>query len=190
VKNINEQLDLLLPDSAVSESKLQDPADLENLAEKHLQKLGLDSLAEKLEIIWNPRMRSTAGKAHWPSAKIELNPLLQKISQEEIERTFLHELAHLLAYHRHGVKNIRAHGSEWQQACEDLGIPGEAVTHKLPLPRRQLRRRWRYRCPHCHHQFKRVRKYSVKVACYRCCLKNNNGRYHPMFHLVEEPLDS
>ena len=39
--------------------------------------LGLKNLAGKLSVVWNPRMRSTAGRAFWPEGKIELNPKLK-----------------------------------------------------------------------------------------------------------------
>lgn len=184
----SDQLELPLPEEQRRwPGEGRDEA-LGGLAKKALAALSADELAEKVEVVWNPRMRSTAGRAHWPSARIELNPFLQKISAEEVERTMLHELAHLLAYFRHGVRTIRAHGPEWQKACRDLGIAGESVTHQLPLPRRRMRRRWRYKCPHCHLHFDRVRRYRVKVACRHCCRKKNGGKYHPLFHLVEERL--
>jgi len=38
--------------------------------------LGLPTLARRVEVHWNLRMRTTAGRASWPDRIIELNPRL------------------------------------------------------------------------------------------------------------------
>ena len=154
-----------------------------------LRKLGLDALAEKLTVIWNPRMRTTAGRAFWPDGKIELNPKLQEIAPDEVRGTLLHELAHLVAYARAGRRRISAHGPEWRLACADLGIPGERATHSLPLPGRTMRKKWRYTCPGCGEGFDRVRKMKRSAGCYACCKEHNGGYYHRKFRLIENQLD-
>jgi len=151
---------------------------------KLLKSFGFPEIADALVVEWNPRMRSTAGRAYWGSGRIELNPKLMDISLEEAERTFLHELAHLLAHARAGQRKIMPHGVEWRQACVDLGIPGESVTHSLPLPRRTMKRKWLYYCPVCGDMVTRVRKMKRRVACHACCKKHNGGRYHKKFKLV------
>ena len=153
-----------------------------------LESMGLIDLAGKVSVRWNGRMRSCAGRATWPVALIELNPKLVEISREEVRRTMLHELAHLVAYERNGNRRIQAHGIQWQQACADLGIPGERATHELSLPSRTLKRRWHYYCPSCEASFERVRKFKSRVACYDCCRKVNQGYYHEDFRLREMKL--
>ncbi|MFK7911930.1 MAG: SprT-like domain-containing protein [Akkermansiaceae bacterium] len=153
-----------------------------------LTELGLDSMAGNVKVLWNQRMRTTAGRAFWPEGKIEMNPKLEQIAPDEIRQTMLHELAHLVAYERAGRKRISAHGPEWRQACADLGIPGERATHSLPLPGRKMKRRWRYSCPACGEGFDRVRKMKRYAGCYPCCLKHNGGYYHKDFRLVETSL--
>lgn len=143
--------------------------------------------AEKITVTWNARMRSTAGRAFWPAARVELNPKLVAISLDEVRQTLLHELAHLLAYHRNG-RRIAPHGVEWQQACADLGIPGESVTHKLPLPRRQQQKKWRYRCPSCQQGFDRVRQMKNAAACLSCCKRHNGGRFTKKFLLEAQKI--
>ena len=150
--------------------------------------LNLEKLAARVSVRWNSRMRSCAGRATWPEGLIELNPRLVEISGEEVKRTILHELAHLVAYERNGSRRISAHGMEWRQACADLGIPGERATHELSLPSRTLKRRWRYLCPACETSFERVRRFKSRVACYDCCRKVNFGEYHDDFRLREERL--
>ena len=153
-----------------------------------LNELRLDALVAIVRVVWNPRMRTTAGRAFWPEARIEMNPKLEQVAPGEIRQTMLHELAHLVAYERAGRRHISAHGVEWRQACADLGIPGEKATHSLPLPSRRMKRKWRYTCPACGEGFERVRKMKRYAGCYACCLKHNGGYYHRDFRLVETPL--
>lgn len=155
---------------------------------EHLRQLGMKNLAGKVIVCWNKKMRSTAGRASWPEAKIELNPKLEEVAPHEIRATMLHELAHLIAYSRAGRRRIAAHGVEWRQACHDLGIPGEKATHCLPLPSRTMQRRWRYQCPACGEGFDRVRKMKRYAGCYACCKAYNGGYYHRKFRLVESRL--
>ncbi len=162
--------------------------ELTSRAARLCAELGLSLLAQKVGVRWNARMRSTAGRATWPDAVVELNPALQAISQDEIERTFLHELAHLVAYERAGRRRIRPHGPEWRRACCNLGIPGEKAGHTLPLPTRTIRRKWRYFCPGCWAVFDRVRKMRGTSACYSCCLKHNGGAYDERFRFVEKRI--
>lgn len=153
-----------------------------------LQLLQLDALASMVVVEWNPRMRTTAGRAFWPCGKIELNPRLKSVAPEQVRRTLLHELAHLVAYARAGRRRIQAHGVEWKVACAELGIAGERATHSLPLPGRTMQRRWRYECPRCGEAVDRVRRMRRWVACYSCCKKHNEGKYHRKFGLVEKRL--
>ena len=144
--------------------------------------------AAKVSVVWNAKMRSTAGRAFWPAARVELNPKLVSVSLDEVRRTLLHELAHLLAYHRSGRRRIAPHGVEWQQACADLGIAGESVTHRLPLPRRVQRKKWRYTCPSCAQGFERVRQMKNAAACLACCQQYNAGKFSRKFLLVGENI--
>src|SRR5690554_5865570 len=90
---------------------------------------GLETLAAAVTVSWNPRMRTAAGRAFLKDSRIELNPRLQELPAEqraeELHRTLRHELAHLVAFERAGQRRIPPHGSEWRQACRDLGIPDE-----------------------------------------------------------------
>ncbi len=131
-------------------------------------------LVKTLKVRWNRRMRSAAGRAFWPDARIELNPRLNDISEDEVERTLRHELAHILVYARYGPRR-QAHGAEWQLFCTQLGIPGEPATHRLALPSRKMKKHFRYTCPSCQQSFERVRKLKRRSACYECCKTFNGG---------------
>jgi predicted SprT family Zn-dependent metalloprotease len=151
--------------------------------------LGMGGLARDLHVEWNPRLRTTAGRA-WPQrARIELNPAIRPFGEEEIRRTLLHELAHLVAHARHPRRRLAPHGPEWRRACAELGIPGEPARHELPLARRRHRRRYLYRCPACGLRIRRARPLRQPAACLACCREHAGGRYDRRFELVAEPAN-
>lgn len=138
-------------------------------------------LAEHVTVVWNPRMRTSAGLASYRRCQVILNPALKKISEAEVDKTLRHELAHLLACDRAGRKRIAPHGHEWRQACIDLDIPNESRTHQLPFVRRCQQRKLFYQCPSCQETLSRVRKPRRKIACLACCRKYAGGRYDERF---------
>src|SRR5437763_4423245 len=107
---------------------------LESLAIALLRAHGARRIASQLRVKWNSRLKSCAGRADYRSKLISLNPLLHGHGDEEVRRTLLHELAHLLAQFRVGRRRIAPHGQEWRRACQDLGIGDEKRCHNLPLP--------------------------------------------------------
>jgi predicted SprT family Zn-dependent metalloprotease len=160
-------------------SKSRDPV-LEQRAREMLRELA-PTLSPLVVVGWNSRMRTTAGVAIASHREIWLNPALKEISGEEVDRTLLHELAHLLAQHRHGRRRLAPHGPEWQQACRDLGIPGEGRTHQLPFAARRMKRRYLLRCPGCGESHGRVRIPRRKIACLSCCRSHSSGIYDERF---------
>ena len=140
-------------------------------------------MAAEVEVEWNPRLKTCAGRADYRKKLISLNPLLHGHGAEEIDRTFRHELAHLLAQFRAGRTRILPHGPEWRQACGDLAIGNEKRCHNLPFPVRERSRRYRYRCPNCRREFPRVRRIRRAVACLACCRAHNKGRFDKRFRL-------
>jgi SprT protein len=158
-------------------------AELRTLAARLLREIGAASLATRLRVEWNTRMRTAVGRAEPRRSLVTLNPVLQKFGGEEIERTLRHELAHLLAQHRAGRRRILPHGRQWRRACRDLGIAGERACHKLPLAARQLARPYLYRCRNCQRDFPRVRRIRRAIACLACCRKFASGDYDERFRL-------
>jgi predicted SprT family Zn-dependent metalloprotease len=163
--------------------------DLTQLAAQKLAALQIENSSKKLSVFWNPRMRSTAGLAYPTTWQIILNPKLLAFGNGEVERTLLHELAHLVAHHRSGRRKIAPHGPEWRQACQDLGLRNEARCHDLPLPRRKVARAFIYECPSCQTRLERVRAFRRAAACMTCCRKHCSGRYDERFKLVRIPKD-
>jgi SprT-like family len=120
-----------------------DARDLALFGKAALEGLGLGVLAAKLSVLWNSRMRSTAGLAYPNTSQIVLNPKLRGFGWAEVERTLLHELAHLVAHHRCGRRRISPHGPEWRRAwptrpvattclCPDAKWPAALSTNVLP----------------------------------------------------------
>ncbi len=158
---------------------------LQERAKALLIALGHATLAERLTVRWNTRMRSTAGMAYPGQARVTLNPRLIAFGDAEIDRTLLHEVAHLLAHERAGRRRIAPHGPEWRRACQDLGLVKETRCHTLPLPRRKVARPHRYRCPACGTHLDRVRPLRKKAACLACCKQHNGGKFDERFSLVK-----
>lgn len=148
-----------------------------------LRSLGAEDLARRVRVVWNPRLRSCAGRAEYRAALVTLNPRLGDHGPIEIDRTLRHELAHLLAQTRAGRRRIAPHGVEWRMACSDLGIADEQRCHELPFPVRRYARRFRYQCPRCATEFPRVRRIRRPIACGRCCRHHNAGRFDARFQL-------
>lgn len=157
--------------------------DLESRARELLYANEAGRIASQVRVEWNSRLTSCAGRVDYRAKLISLNPLLIDHGPEEIERTFLHELAHLLAQFRAGRKRIQPHGSEWRRACNDLGIGDENRCHSLPLPVRRRLRRYLYRCSNCRRDFPRVRPIRRPVACLTCCRAHNRGKFDKRFKL-------
>ena len=151
---------------------------------------GLRELADQVQVVWNSRLQTTAGTANARASEVELNPRLKDHGSAMIQRILRHELAHLVSVHRAGRRKIDAHGVEWRQACDDLGIPGEPRCHTLPFRGRKVRHKFAYRCQHCGRLLKRVKALDRRSACFDCCQKHNHGRYDERYRYVRVPLDA
>ncbi|MGI8603404.1 MAG: SprT-like domain-containing protein [Verrucomicrobiales bacterium] len=145
---------------------------------------GLRGLGEKVRVVWNPRLQTTAGTANPRAWEVELNPRLKEHGPAITERILRHELAHLVSVYRAGRRKIDAHGAEWREACIDLGIPGEPRCHNLPFQGRRVKHKYTYRCLHCGRLLKRVKVLSRNSACYDCCQSHNRGRYDQRYRYV------
>ena len=149
-----------------------------------LNVLGMSAMTQKLQIVWNARLRSSAGFASFPAWRIELNPRLREFAGQ-VERTMKHELAHLIAFQRAGHTRIEPHGAEWRKACEDIGIPDERAHHHLPLPRNEVKRNFIYVCVSCGLVVRRVRRFRRYSACRTCCSRHGDGSYDERFRFEQ-----
>jgi predicted SprT family Zn-dependent metalloprotease len=157
---------------------------LQNEARGWALRLELPRLATRVTLHWHARLRTTAGLARLDCAVILLNPRLLAFPGE-LTRTFLHELAHLVAHARNPRRMLDPHGPEWRQACRDLGLENEKRCHTLPLaaPRRVARNHF-YHCPSCRREIARVRPFRRSEACLACCKTHARGRYDRRFRFL------
>jgi len=176
------QLEFSLAPPVVEKPPGRDSA-LEALARRLLLQQSANTLAAQVRVEWSARLRTAAGRAECGAARVLLNLRLVSHGEAEIDRTLRHELAHLLAQFRAGRRRIAPHGMQWQRACTDLGIGGEARCHDLPFPLRRQRRRYLYACPRCRRDFPRTRPLRRASACLACCRTFNRGRYDRRFKL-------
>lgn len=173
--------DLLSPARVPSLAGI-DPV-LTQAAQRWLSQLGCLPASDRIQVVWNPRLKTTAGTACVYSTRVELNPRLHQIGEQQIQRTLRHEVAHIVAHARAGrrANRLQTHGPEWRLACQELGIGGEPAFHDLPFERRTMARKYIYECPNCHLVVQRVRKFARYTACYHCCKTFNQGRYSDRF---------
>lgn len=98
-----------------------------------------------VDVVWNARLSTTAGRAYVRRGCIELNPRLLSKVPHEIDGVLIHEAAHVAAYRLFGG-NIPAHGRHWRSLMRLAGQEPN-VTHTLPvedLRRRSTRKRYLY----------------------------------------------
>ena len=171
-----DQLDFTFPAKA-SLVVLGRDSELEAKSRDILRALDSPALADSIQVEWNARLFSAAGRADSRRKLISLNPRLREYGVDEIDRTLRHELAHLLAQSRAGRRRVAPHGAEWRRACRDLAIEDESRCHTLPFPIQKRTRRFLYRCPRCRKEFPRVREIKRPVACLDCCRKFNRGNF-------------
>ena len=161
----------------------RDP-ELEAQCHKLLGTVGMTAMVQKLHVVWNTRLRSSAGFASYPAWRIELNPKLKEFNGQ-VDRTMKHELAHLIAFQRAGHTRIEPHGAEWKKACRDIGIPNERAHHHLPLPRNEVKRNFTYVCIYCGLVVHRVRRFRRYSACRHCCEQHGDGSYDERFRFEQ-----
>ena len=161
---------------------------LTHLVQQWCRAIRLRDLGDRVSVVWNARLVTTAGTACPRNGVIELNPLLRTFGIEQVRRTLKHEAAHLIAHWRAGRRRIQTHGEEWRAACAELGIPDEPAFHDLPIPRKRMPRKLAYRCRHCGLTVQRVRAFAPYTACYKCCKKYTAGKYHADFLFLRIPF--
>jgi len=127
----------------VSKADLPAPEDLQRQVVEllHLWRVN-DS---EIEVAYNGRLSTTAGRAFVRAGRIELNPRLLAGEPDQIEVVLIHEAAHVAAFRLFGG-NIPAHGRHWRALMRAAG-QAPSVTHKMPvehLRRKRPARRRRY----------------------------------------------
>lgn len=141
-------------------SSLSQPA-LRLIALSYLKRLGEEQRADRVHIVFNPRLRSSIGRSD-ARGHIYLNPRLIDRYPEELVPTLVHELCHVVAGIRVG------HGQRWKELMRCCGLKPDAY-HDLELPAELLRRRhWRWQCRACGRRYVRQTRSARHYRCGRC----------------------
>ncbi|HLQ36314.1 MAG TPA: SprT-like domain-containing protein [Planctomycetota bacterium] len=112
------------------------PADLEREAIALLRQWRVPHTAVRVQ--WNPRLRTSAGRAWHQQGRIELNPHLLLRAPRLLHTVLVHETAHLAASRLFGPRTA-AHGRHWRALMRLAGLPPDP-THDIPVARRRRRR--------------------------------------------------
>jgi SprT-like protein len=137
-------------------------AALARLARYLGRRIGERRRLRDLVVVWNRRLRTALGRAHFSARTIELNPTLLDRHPEELLPTLVHELCHLIAGAR------AAHGPRWREAMLAFGLTPEAC-HRLDVSDLAVRRRvWLWSCTSCGESYRRRSRGVRRYRCGRC----------------------
>lgn len=89
-----------------------------------------------IQVEWNDRLTTSAGRAFVRNGRIELNPRLLARAPDQLPMVLVHETAHIATFRLFGP-NVPAHGRHWRSLMRLAGHE-PAVTHDIPV--RGLRR--------------------------------------------------
>jgi len=123
------------------------------IAERCGQAWEIPDLARRVTIVYNPRLRTTLGRAILDDNRVELNVHLLRAYPDELLPTVVHELAHLAVRMLYG--NARPHGREFKALMRAVNMPAD-TTHHLDTAGLKLQQRryvYLHRCSDCGMMF-------------------------------------
>ncbi len=132
----------------------------------------MPDLAKRVCIGYNPRLRTSLGRALLQVGQVELNPRLLLDHPAELVPTLVHELAHVVVYMRYG--RAQPHGVQFRTLMRAVNLSA-AATHDLPtegLRRRRRRYLYLHRCEDCGNTFI-ARKTCRNYYCTDCGPETN-----------------
>ncbi len=154
-----------------------------------------DGFLDRPELVWNSRLRSSAGRfvpgtrslpshslLNWMprkvvSPKIEVASYLleETESSRHVRDTLAHEMIHYWLWVR---RRPYGHTGEFLAKMRSMG-----VSRYNPVPRVRPPK-YLYACPVCSKEYPARRRLG-QLACGTCCQKHNRGKYDPKFRLQE-----
>lgn len=146
---------------------LPTPRTLASIAARCGQAWDTPGLGRRVRIRYNPRLRTTIGRAFLEEDLIELNPRMLADHPNELIPTLVHELAHMVVHWRHGV--VRPHGIEFRTLMRCLNLSPDA-THSVPVGAYRVRRKrylYLHVCKRCGASFL-ARRVSRQYYCGAC----------------------
>lgn len=134
-----------------------------------------------LTVEFSSRMTRSIGLAYPARGLIRIRANLREASESVLREVLCHELAHLVAFQRHG--RVRPHGAEWQALMREAGYEPRVRWAGEALPEPTPRRRYLHVCPVCRiHRVARAR-----MRRWRCVICREQGREGAL--LIEEFRD-
>lgn len=119
------------------------------------------------------------GSCYWHEKKICYSNNYLEVNKDNIkamEALAIHECCHL----KHNN-----HGREFKALCMAFGVNENHIykLDSLNIKRPEPKTFYLFKCPNCNTEYKTMRKYRVKNACYECCKKFNNNKYTEKYAL-------
>ncbi len=128
------------------------PERLKQALDEVLELWQVIDLRAAIRIRWNPRLRTTVGRAMLDELVLELNPRLLARHPEQVRSVLVHEAAHLVVRRLHGPREA-PHGKVWKgymrkagedtRATHDLDVSGLRATPRRRRPRKPRKPRWK-----------------------------------------------
>ena len=116
--------------SRPTEGGLPSEEELEARARECFTQWGVIDLLAHIEVVWNRRLSTSAGRAHPRRLQIHLNPRLLARVPERVDEVLVHEAAHLATALLHPGSSH--HGSEWANLMQQAGHEPKR-THDFPV---------------------------------------------------------
>jgi SprT protein len=150
------------------------------LAEKYSGTESLEIIEKcfaNLKVELSSSLRTTGGTARYATYHVTLNYRLLNENKDQINQTFGHELAHIIAGQLFGPK--AGHGPLWGAIMGLLGLPAERCHSMNVAGFERKTKRYLYRCGKCNKEYqltghkhnKQLRALDVGTYSYRCrCL--------------------
>ena len=132
-------------------SNQANPNLVDHLIEKFSVAWATPQLAERVDISFSARFRSSLGNCRPTKGEIRLSSALLDSPQDVFEEVLCHELAHMAAFMLYGPA-AKPHGREWKGLMQQAGyaprvrMPRSLVPH-LPKKMPKLRPRWDHLFP-------------------------------------------
>jgi len=141
------------------------------IADRLGQAWGYPALGRTVKTVYNPRLRSSLGRAilagRPEDCRVELNTHLLRKHPQELLGVVAHELAHVVVHLRYGA--VPPHGQHFRTLMCAVHFSA-AATHNLPIRRLPRRRRsylYLHCCSDCGYRFT-ARKVRRDVYCLAC----------------------
>ena len=121
----------------VTETELPTPESMARRCAELFAQWGVADTA--VDVRWNGRLSTTAGRAFVRRGCIELNPRLLARVPEALDGVLVDEAAHVAAHRLYG-EGVAPHGRHWRALMRRAGHEPR-VTHRLPVDGLRRRRR-------------------------------------------------